>query len=444
MNNENALNMRLRVTKAKTFQKTELLWQRALNMLRAGRQSAARRSALWKKYAGIYLKPLQRQVGLQKGAATVDTAISDFLADSQHIVDRLPIVYQRLYRIAPLDEAGLFVGRTIETKALKKALASWSDGRFSPIVIIGERWSGITTLINNFLRQELSGEKVIYFKPGRMLNGRQDFFLFWEETLNLPALKDTATLINHLNADDKKQIIVVEHLQNLYTRSIHGFEGLKLLFEVISGTYKQNFWICACTLYAWDYLDKTIEIGGYFGYVSRLKPLTNEEIKDVVIRRNNISGYRLTFEASAKDKGSRKFQRLSAEEKQQFLKEEFFKEINAFARGNVSLALMYWLLSIKSIGEEGIVIRKFKSPDFSFMSNLSQQKVFLLHMLLLHDGLGADMISGLSHVPTAETNLLLMVMQDDGILVKKDDLYLINPLLYRSAINLLTAKNLIH
>ena len=67
-------------------------------------------------------------------------------------INNLPIVYQQLYKIQPLKEMSLFTGREKELKQLLHAYASWKEGKYAPTVIIGEKWSGHTTLINYFIK----------------------------------------------------------------------------------------------------------------------------------------------------------------------------------------------------------------------------------------------------------------------------------------------------
>ena len=62
----------------------------------------------------------------------------------------LPFVYQRLFEIKPLEDKRFYFGRDLEMKELSKAFNNWQSGKFSPTVIVGEKGSGSTTLINFF------------------------------------------------------------------------------------------------------------------------------------------------------------------------------------------------------------------------------------------------------------------------------------------------------
>ena len=81
-------------------------------------------------------------------------------------------------------------------------------------------------------------------------------------------MNEVELFIEELN--NTKGIIILEGLQYAYLKKVDGFETLKLLFEIISKTNKNIFWICTCTLHAWNYLNKAISIEEYFGHVIKL------------------------------------------------------------------------------------------------------------------------------------------------------------------------------
>ena len=82
--------------------------------------------------------------------------------------------------------------------------------------------------------------------------------------------------------------------------------------------------------------------------------------------------------------------------------------------------------------------------DFSFLSDLSNEKIFLLNLLLIHDGLSIEDICSINGISEDRIRRLLIILEDDGIIIKKLKLFLINPLLYRPIVQVLKSKNIIH
>ena len=241
-----------------------------------------------------------------------------------------------------------------------------------------------------------------------------------------------------------KKIIVLENLQHLYLRKINGFENLKFLFELMSETNENVFWITTCTIYGYRYLQKTISISDYFTNHIELGDLDDKQIVDIILKRHRVSGYDLFFEADENIILNKKFQKLSDDEKQIQLEKNYFSNLNKFGDSNISLALLFWVRSTSSISEDKITIGHLPKIDFSFLSALSNTKLFILNILLLHDGLTEEDASNINGISIDSNRRLLSTMEDDGILVRKNKLFLINPLLYRPIVEVLKSKNIIH
>lgn len=90
-----------------------------------------------------------------------------------------------------------------------------------------------------------------------------------------------------------------------------------------------------------------------------------------------------------------------------------------------------------------IRIGKIDKLNTQFMKYMRMEKIITMHLLLIHDGLTADQFISIMGQNTERSKLHLNQMYDDGILIKKADMYLINPMLYRYTVNLLKSKNLI-
>ena len=80
----------------------------------------------------------------------------------------------------------------------------------------------------------------------------------------------------------------------------------------------------------------------------------------------------------------------------------------------------------------------------TFPGVINQEKIFVLYLLLLHDGLSEEEVALIYDKHPNEIRLILLTLFDDGIIIKRENLFIINPLLYRQIIFLLQSKNIIH
>ncbi|MFY0606669.1 MAG: ATP-binding protein [Cyclobacteriaceae bacterium] len=442
MENESVRDIRVRIVKAKALKQTEAYRQELKD------QAKNRGKVLLSKigerftYVNSLIQEVRQKFILtaKKEAATKE--VSDFLSSSQEAIEALPIIYRNLYRIEPLSDLELFVGRKNEIDQLIKAYQNWESGKLGSSIIVGEKWSGLTSLIN-YIEHESHFKRAVNRKS---CVTQEDHLLqvttFFSELLDEKLL--SVDEIAERLSDGPKRVIVFEDLQNLYLKKVGGFVGIKALLELISKTGKQVFWITTSTLYTYKFFQRTLQIQDVFSYIINLQKPTTKEVISLIEKRNRISGYHIQFTPTNEDEKSKKFLKLTEDQQQKYLEERFFKKLIDFSESNISMALMFWLLSTKSVDHNQITIGAFRKPDLSFLSTLSQEKILSLHQLILHDGLSIDAISQVSNMSKQNAFLNISMLLEDGILIHRDGSYLVNPLVYRSVINLLKTKNLIY
>ena len=441
---ENILDIKIKIARDKALQRTTKVKERTVNWLKnviPVVQSSYRKEH--KRYREFY-SYLRKQIGLAPKAAVISSEISDFLADTQSAVSKLPVVYRRLFEIEALKDERFFEGREAELQKLNIAYEQWKKGGYAPVAVVGEKGSGATTLLNFFEKGLEKKYNIIRAEILDAVYKQDELKKFLAGLFKFDPERNVSELAEYLNNHPAKQIVMLENIQHLFLRKVNGFVCLKILFELISKTQKNIFWIASASLYSWEYLNKTLNISDYFGYVIRLKSMEDEQMIKVILKRHKISGYNLNFRPSKGDEISKSYKKIDEEKKQEYLSKQYFSDLNKFAKSNISLALLFWLRSTKEVSGDTITIGSLRDIDFSFLSSLETSKVFTLNSLLIHDGLTAESFSIINNLPEDQSRLMLFVLMDDGVIIRKQGLYKINPLLYRQAVNLLQSKNIIH
>ena len=229
----------------------------------------------------------------------------------------------------------------------------------------------------------------------------------------------------------------------MYLRKVKGFLCLKLLVDIIAKTNKNIFWVTSTTLYANEYLARTIRMNDIFGYHVILKQLKSNQIIDLIKKRNSISGYKIVYQLDPTIARKKEINKLSLTQQQNILEKHFFNSLNTFAQSNVSLALLFWLRSIKEIKEKKVYINADLEISDTILNSLSSEKIFILQALILHDGMRVSDLTQTINNSLNETYEIVQILYDDGVLIKNDEVFLINPLLYRQSVVLLKSKNLL-
>lgn len=441
--NENVRQLRLRITKAKATQQAKEVRQKleAKMTTRKKRVTLALLSVYNDIRHGLHF--LSESFVLTAKKPEISKQVSDFLLESQQAIEKLPLIYKRLYQIEPLEDLELFEGRKDEFNTLKKAFESWQKGHYAATAILGEKWGGLTSFINYSLDKANFPLTITRLKLSGNGCSEDHFMQLMRTTFKQEDFKNLEDVIDHLNHSPKR-VVILEDIQNLFQRKVNGFEAMQLLFQVVNKTYQNVFWVTSTTIYTWTYLQKTIHIHEYFSYAIELKPLTSDQIINIIWKRNRISGFKILFETDSSSAEDKKFIKLNEAEQQEWLKKKFFSELNAFAQSNISLALIYWLLSTKEVDDSAITVGSFKKPNLNFLTVLAMDKIYALHALILHDGLTIEQLAQVLNVTVMNGELTLLALLEDGILVNTKGVYMVNPIVYRNTISLLKSRNLIH
>jgi hypothetical protein len=139
---------------------------------------------------------------------------------------------------------------------------------------------------------------------------------------------------------------------------------------------------------------------------------------------------------------------MTTEQKQQYFEKNYFENLNDLSAGNYSVAQLYWLRSTQQVLNDTITIGSLNAVDFSFTKAIPLSQMLILHTLLLHDGLSETHFREVSEHQASKdvtaTQLGLRQLRDDGLVALKDEVYTINPLLYRQIVQLLRSKNFLH
>ncbi len=407
------------------------------------------RYRLGSKIAGSSYNDLRELLGFKKSDSSgryVETAAVDFLIDSDKKISQLPLIYRRLFASEALTESRYFKGRMIVANQLKEAFERWSAGNFANYILIGEKGSGKTTCMN-LLPNQIVGKTTTYL--GNIANTT------WEEAALMHQLCDViecekvdtaGEFIAQVSGKSGRFVVVLEGFQNLYLRDMHGFAALEAFLLVISQTSDKIFWVVSSSRYGWQYLDKIYNVAAHFSHMRFVDRLSQDVTEDVIMSRHKVSGYDLHFEPDKETKSSRAYKKLANDylAQQELLKTQFFRALHEVSEGNIGIALFYWLRSIREVEVDHIVIAPFTDAKIKLGDGFSNEDIFILGALILHDDLTELELSHVMHQPIEKSRLSLLKLKSRSILVMRDDRYYINNLLYRHLVNLLKSRNILH
>lgn len=445
-NSEKITQLKLRFARAEARKKIRGYGVRAWKNIKVG--FAVVRGFIVKIFRRLekgYLR-LRKLSGLTPREHGLEGKLAVFLQRTQDRISALPYIYQRLFRIEPLTDERFFTGRAEDKAELEKSLLNWRAGQYAATALVGEKGSGKTTLLNFAVDQYFRGLPLRKIDlVNTTIRTPERLLTLLKSSFDKPDAGTIDELEEQLSGGEERTVCVLENSQNLFIRTVGGFEAVERLLLFISRTNKAVLWIFTCTLYSWNYLDKVVHISQYFNTTIELGPLTREETESLILKRHRISGYPLHFDLPLPSAQPRKFRKLtSGDDQQAFLKDSFFDQLNRLASGNVAVMMLFWLSAVQKISQDDFVVSPVIDLDFSFLDQLGHDELFTLAALLQHETLNAEEHAAIFHQGIDQSLLLLDRMSNKRYLVHTAERYSIHPLLYRPSVATLKAKNIVH
>lgn len=445
LDNEKLIALKLKLAKAKATGRLKK-WMGHLDK---------RRAHLWETLKSLSIKyygqaqdrylELRSYLGFSLPDEDVQIQFTQFLLETRQKLKALPFVYQQLFQIEPLSDDRLFQGRKAELQALKDEVASLDKNGGFLCAVVGEKGSGKTTLIN-ILRPDLPQTHIIHILEVKTtLHDIGELMGVFNPLRPDAPFESMDNLIEYLVSGRSRYLLIVENMQNLFTKSMDGFDLLEIFLELLNQTRDHVAWVCSCTLYSWNYLDKSMGISNTFNRVVTLKPFAGDEIESMILSRHRITGYQLKFLVTRNIRLSRAYKKLTTEkERQAHLKKIFFDQIQNVASGNISVAILFWLRSIETIREHELHLSSQVDFNVKFLSHLSIEDRFTLGAIVQHDALTIKDHSVIFRQPLQKSRLVLQNLTKMGILQQDEVIFRVHPFLYRHVVRSLKLQNILH
>ncbi len=439
---ENITAIRLKITANEALEKSHKIKNKTKDAINNFVPVALAKSRDIYNKSLLFIKDIQKSIGIEGTTENMDLTIADFLTTKVQSYEKLPFIYKRLFHDEPLEEDTYFVGRSKETEGLKTALSRFQSNHYSTAIVLGEKGAGITSLLNQFQKITNYQNPIIRVNVQESLHTQKDFYKYLSTTLahEVTNLEEAADHLNSL----KKSVFIIENVQLLFLKKIGGFKVLKDLGELISITSSNVFWLLGCYTYSYNYLNKSIGFSENFRYEIKLEEFTNEIMTNIIKQRHMVSGYSTTFVPSYQNLKSKKFNNLTKKAQQEYLENQYFTELNNMAKGNIRIALSYWLSSLREVPGNTLNVSSMQKFDLSFIRNLPENSLYILGTLIQHDKLKIDALKDVMNMKKANVRRRIHTLIEFGLILESEDYFLVNPLLYRQCLTILKAKNIIH
>ncbi|PWN06425.1 hypothetical protein [Rhodohalobacter mucosus] len=421
---------KLEIIAGDALEKSRVLWRFLMQKLKKGRAVAGRFLGFTKE-EGISSKEKR--------------SLSEYLTKSDQNLE-LPFIYRRLFEPGFEIDSRFNITPDGFYTTMEGAYASWKEGLETNVLILGERGSGKTNAVRFSEEKLFEKEDVVHVVFDRTFCDEKTLVSYFSEALGYSGLETVEDLIEKIGNRRKRIVIAVENLQNTYIRNMHGFSAIEAFWVLISSTKKNIFWMVTISRYTWKFFEKMSSADQYFSHIDEIDTLTAEQVRKAVMVRHKSTGFQLLFEPAQSVKNSRAYKKLinSSGNDQEYLADYYFEKLANIAEGNMSVATIFWMQSIKEFDDKRMVIAPIEVADVDRLEVPSRNVLFTLAAFALHDTLNEEQLAMALHEDLNDSRLMIARLRSKGILQATDHGYRMNQLVYRQIIRMLKRRNILH
>lgn len=372
---------------------TRELGQVALHATQVGARGAWSAMGGALQWAGWRLG-LQRRLAPRFEPVVVQPRLSAIL-EIQLRARELPALYQRLFRLAPVEDPRFLVGREIEMESLTQAFALWKSGRSATVFVVGARGSGKTSLLNCAAQTAFTGVPIVRGQFDRRVLSADEMSQFLRELFEIPAGEDLGPFLNQ-----GRRVAVIEEFERTFLRRMNGFEALRSFLRLVAATSSSTLWILSMNQASFRYLDAVLGLGRSFSHRVNAMAVSRERIMEAILQRHTLSGLRLQFApVPARDPRVQRLRRFLGLELTP--QQMFFEALYRQSEGLFRSAFELWLGSIERI--EGAVVQMMQPLDPTYSpleAALGPDELFTLQAVLQHASLTPEELAAVFNIGT--------------------------------------------
>jgi Kef-type K+ transport system membrane component KefB len=310
------------------------------------------------------LQQVRTVLGLKDPDPQHDAAPSTFAPPVEQVP--IPTVYRRLFSDQGLEGGDLLAGREADVERVRRVLMG-RGGSSRAVAVVGVAGIGNTAVVNSLLRGLPEGT---HFHTVRLST--------------CTTAQEVEELILAPMREQQGAIAVIEGFQWLFSIRPGGFAPLRALIDGVLEDRGRNGWLVSTERPVWSYVKRILPLGDIFYERFHLGALSVEELRNTLLLRHAMSGYRLHFQRPPGHVGwwlQELVTRKSAEE--ELYERHFFEQLHQATGGILSDALRLWLASVAGVGSstDTITIGSLPEPPLEPLRKLPLDDLLTLRQV---------------------------------------------------------------
>ncbi|MCB9207612.1 MAG: amino acid permease [Ignavibacteriales bacterium] len=327
-------------------------------------------------------------------------------------LDSLPFYYKQLFLGKHFRSKEFLIERKLELEIAEKTYLNFKNGYHGALLILGERYSGKTTLSNTISNKLFNPNNI--FEINAIESGSINFAEFEKQlSLSLKQDGDSKTLLNSLSSES---IIIINDLELWWERSNSGFTVIKEILNLVETFSSKIFFIVNVNQYAFQLINKILPIENIFINAVHCQPFDSEEIKEAILLRHKSSGLKFELNNQMEDQLSN------------FKLANLFNSYFEISNGNIGTAIFTWIRQISKYYDQEITINKPEEIKNNILNNLNNDWLILLQQFIYHKYLSNDRLQRILNYSEIQAEQSIINLKRTGLINEvQNNIYQINP-----------------
>lgn len=305
--------------------------------------------------------------------------------------------YRKAFTLSGVERPEqLFKPRVGGLDQIYRVLADWLEHKtdLRSMAIVGQKGIGKTCLLD-YLQQSLPADQVICGQVTAKLTTCKQVLEFVSNLLDVPLASDP-DILNREETFPGKRVILIDDAHNLFLANLDGFEGIKALLGLISGSSDKIFWCLTFNHHAWSYLNGFNDRHEYFGKVLRISSWSEQDIQDLILTSHHKTAHAVFYDDIIQAAGS---QNISTHA--DYVETRFFNLLWQQSKGNPRLAVYLWLSALRQVGAKALRVGLPEEADTSVFSDLKDDALFVYASIARHENLTLQQLMITTRLPEA-------------------------------------------
>ena len=348
----------------------------------------------------------------QSGTAQILESVRALTPD-RTVEQVLPFYYRQLFLGKRMLNREFLIERPSEMEQAAKTLNIYRQGYHGAALILGERFSGKSTLSQSIAIKSFEKSKIFHLYPPE---GGSALVREFKDRLS-ETLQSQGSFEQIFSTLQANSVLIIHDLELWWQRSPDGFAVIDALAGLINAYGSRCFFIINCNTHSYKFINRIQSLDNMFIQVMECQPFDAEEIQKAILLRHQSSG--LKFQLGS----------VSEENISNLRKARLFNSYFDTSGGNIGYALHSWISNITKVHQQYIEIKV--PQNYSAFSALNTSWQVWLQQFILHKQLTTERIEQVNRQAIHETDKMLQSFKRSGILVEAPaGVFSINPYIY--------------